>query len=93
MFGFCLTLFGILIIGIYFLTLAYSAYQGESTTFTQTTINNNLDGEYTIANMSNPDNDYIFEARINIHTWQGIDPADLIDIYEVTRTPNSGINM
>ena len=93
MFGFLLTLFGILIIGVYFLTNAYRALKGESTTFTQTTINNNLNGDYTIANISNPDNDYNFEANIHIHTWEGIDPADLIDIYQVTRTPSSGINM
>jgi hypothetical protein len=75
------------------ITKLYSAFQGESTEFSQVTINNDLYGEHTLANMSDPDNDYRFDATIQIHTWEGIDKKDLIDIYRVPLETSSGIDL
>ena len=59
---------GVLIIGLYFGILIYDSINGNSNTFTQTTIDNNFDGGFREVVMST--NNYTFDASIQIKTWK-----------------------
>ena len=56
-------------------------------------MNNNLNGIYGKANMSDPLNNYNFNARIEILTWEDIEYSELLDIYKIKQDPESGIDM
>jgi hypothetical protein len=83
MFGFMLTIIGLVICGSYLIHLLVDSLMGESNTFTQFTMANNFGDNYEIANMSDPINDYNFKGKINIITWPEIQQKDLYDIYNV----------
>jgi hypothetical protein len=93
MFGFILTITGIVIVLSYFAFLLFNSLHGESNTFTQITIANDFGNEYKEANMSDPTNNYTFTGKINIVTWEDIAPSELYDIYNLLQDPKSGINI
>lgn len=87
MFGFILTVLGIIVVISYFLHLMVNSLIGESNTFTQFTIANDFQSQYREANMSDPTNDYDFKGKINILTWEDIQKKDLYDIYNEPKIP------
>ena len=69
------------------------ALRGDSSRFTQATIDNNFEAEYNTANMSDPRQRYNFDAKIKILTWADVAQEDLYDVYNEPKEPSSGISI
>ena len=93
LFGVFLTIIAFLLIGAHFATLSINSYKGDSSRFTQATIDNNFEAQYNTANMSDPSNSYKFDSKIKVLTWGDIAQQDLYDVYNEAKVPSSGINI